>query len=54
MYGESDIPSGAALLGNLYKFKRTGADAHMGAAAPMRDPFIFSRENLAPFRAVNY
>ena len=54
VYGEGCLAPGAELLGNLYKFKRTGADAHMGAAGPMADPFIFSPVNLAPFRAVNY
>lgn len=54
VYGEQEIPQNHIMSGNIYKFKRTGNRAHMGAAAPMTDPFIFSRSNLAAFCAVDY
>lgn len=53
-YGEPEIPDHHMLKGNIYKFKRTGGRAHIGAAAQMTDPFIFSRSNLTAFCAVDY
>lgn len=54
LLGCAGIPDGHKMEGNIFKFKRTGSDAHMGAVAPMRDPFIFSPDNLAAFAAVAY
>ncbi len=54
VYGESEIRDGHRMEGNIFKFKRTGSRAYIGAVAPMRDLFIFSEKNLSEFRAVAY
>ncbi len=54
VYGDTVILDGHMMEGNIYKFKRTGGRAHIGAVAPMQDTFIFSADNLADFRAVAY
>lgn len=54
LLGGAEMRDGHRMEGNIFKFKRTGGDAHMGAVAPMREPFIFSPDNLADFEAVSY
>lgn len=54
VYDLTEIPNGHIMKGNIYKFKRTGNFSHIGAVAPMTEPFIFSSENLAEFKAVSY
>lgn len=47
-YLEPSLVTGGGLEMNFFKFQRVGELAHMGAAAEMKEPFIFSRENLCP------
>jgi len=51
---EPDAQGAHMIKGNIYKFKRVGEDAHMGAVAPMRSESIFSEENLDDFLIVDY
>ena len=53
-FSVSKIQNGHRMKGNIYKFQRAGSTSHLGAAAPMEDMSIFSRENLADFTVVSY
>ncbi len=46
--------NGRVFNGNIYKFRRAGADEHFGAVAPVSDDCIFSKSNLCAMQAVTY
>ncbi len=48
------LKGGENTRANFYKFQRAGKYSHMGAAAPMGEQFIFSKDNLAPAKFVAY
>ncbi|MEG0752064.1 MAG: hypothetical protein RR998_02465 [Oscillospiraceae bacterium] len=54
VFGSAKISDGHTMLGNFYKFKRTGNTSHLGAVCPANHDFIFSHDNLSPFAAVSY
>ncbi|MEA4911872.1 MAG: hypothetical protein VB092_04555 [Oscillospiraceae bacterium] len=53
LYGRSKMAAGHKMKGNIYKFKRTGGDSHMGAVGPMAENSIFSTRNLCDFCVEN-
>lgn len=53
-FSVSKIVNGHKIKGNVYKFQRAGSASHFGAAAPVKDVSIYSRDNLADFTVVSY
>ena len=49
-YGCSDLANGGTVVGNIFKAKRSGKGAHLGAVAPAaKDGFLFEPESHRPF-----
>ncbi len=54
VFGEARPGGEAPLALNFFKFKLAGERAHLGSAFPMKNRYIFSRDNLCPAETVDF